>query len=522
MRSSGPWLWATALVACVPFLRLGSDLERGFEYLFYQRLVDDAFYYFEISRHIPEFNVGIPCSGFHPLYLFMVAPLHRLWPPEPAVVGSLWLLVSAQAAGALVLYRLLGRLWAAPIAFTGAAVWACSGQLYSVAVTGTEGVLAALFVVLFFARFVRCAAVSVGVVSSSDLASLGALCGLAFLARMDSPIILAPALLWLGVRLVRRGRFRAAGLLWGCAAALPLAWIAYIYSVTGSPFPTSGAALRLSGTLGGPLVPWWRVATQAAALIRDAVAYVAPGGWFLAGAILLVMTVGAVGGVWALEGSGAIGDFRQVVRFSWLVLGGSVLWLMYYALIQGVVQHWYVAQLALLVYGVALPLMLALMHRILPGRLALTVGAAVSVGLAANSLPRAPLYPQEYDKYRAAGVLNELSRRGRLDKKVGAFNTGILNYFAEVDVINLDGVVNPKALEALAKDDMPRYVKDAGIGYLVEHEFGQAVNLHWLRDDERFALTPLIDLTKSYPPYEGHKGTPTLLWKVDVSRYERR
>lgn len=60
-------LLLTVGLAFIPLVRFLFDLRKGFDFLMYGCLGDDAFYYFEISKHIPEFNAGMPTSGFHPL-----------------------------------------------------------------------------------------------------------------------------------------------------------------------------------------------------------------------------------------------------------------------------------------------------------------------------------------------------------------------------------------------------------------------------------------------------------------------
>lgn len=56
------------------------------------------------------------------------------------------------------------------------------------------------------------------------------------------------------------------------------------------------------------------------------------------------------------------------------------------------------------------------------------------------------------------------------DSRVGAFNAGILGYWSDRQIINLDGVVNKDMYEVLAKKQLWSYIKQKRIQYLCDHE----------------------------------------------------
>jgi hypothetical protein len=55
------------------------------------------------------------------------------------------------------------------------------------------------------------------------------------------------------------------------------------------------------------------------------------------------------------------------------------------------------------------------------------------------------------------------------EAKIGTFNAGIVGYFSNRTVINLDGLVNNKAYNALDRNRLYRYILDENISYLVDH-----------------------------------------------------
>jgi hypothetical protein len=55
------------------------------------------------------------------------------------------------------------------------------------------------------------------------------------------------------------------------------------------------------------------------------------------------------------------------------------------------------------------------------------------------------------------------------DAIVGTFNAGIVGYFSNRTIINLDGLVNNEALEALEQKRLFQYILDENISYLADH-----------------------------------------------------
>lgn len=71
--------------------------------------------------------------------------------------------------------------------------------------------------------------------------------------------------------------------------------------------------------------------------------------------------------------------------------------------------------------------------------------------------------PQQKEMYEAALSMNENLPEGSV---VGVFNAGIQGYVSTHTLINLDGLVNNAALEALQERELWSYIKESGIGYI--------------------------------------------------------
>lgn len=76
-------------------------------------------------------------------------------------------------------------------------------------------------------------------------------------------------------------------------------------------------------------------------------------------------------------------------------------------------------------------------------------------------------YPHQTEMLAAADwARNNLSK----NETVGAFNAGILSFFSGKVVINLDGVINNNACEAVKNKELAKYIKDSKIGYLIDYQ----------------------------------------------------
>lgn len=502
-------------MACIPVVRFLFDWLRGFDFLIYQYLVDDAFYYFEISRHIPEFNAGIPTSGFHPLFAFLVSPLHTWLDYHAAIPLSLLLLVLAHAAGAVVLYYLLSTIWDEPIPLLCAAAWAVDGKLYGIAMCGLEVPLAVLLVLAFLARFLAREPHERG--APRGYLVLGLLAGLAFLARMDAPLILAPAMAFLLGKVILCRRFAFALLTVIPALALPVAWLAYVKIKTGALVPTSAAALRVMRGIDGQLLAPKNYVVYSLQVfyrnVRDYFAAVPETGEILFHAAFVL---GGALGLVLLARSAKTRSQGAIVRFDVLVVVGLLLWGAYYVFHQGGFRFWYFAYFGIAAHAVYLPLVfVAVFHfrRLVRWPRLASCLLVAALALLSQTGPRGR---QEYDKYHSALAADRIFSEIRAEGNVGSFNAGIFDYFMTKDVVNLDGVVNPEALEAMRRDDLPAYLRAKGIVYIIEHEVGESVNFHRIHDDDRLELRRWIDLRQYYLPYGGSYVGPTFLWMVAV------
>jgi hypothetical protein len=301
-------------------------------------------------------------------------------------------------------------------------------------------------------------------------------------------------------------------------------WLLWSWIRFGSPVPVSAVAMpvplqqdhlaRWGGGLGVVL-------ERSAFLVRQAFAatlphlYLAPRGvpGWAAGLAYLAAVAGLP---WLpVEPEGRLAR-RRLARLA-APLAGVVLLLVVHAGVRWWTREWYFAPagwcLAVLA-GLAFAQLRELADR-LPraarGALALAVAAGVSalavwLPAPANRARWGLHSPHRVQQLKAARWLagNTLP-----SARIGAFNAGILAYFSERTVVNLDGAVNADAYAARRDGRLFDYILDRRIGYLVD--WSGTLPLAGCRDSVRGHCTPVIRIGE---PIEGFAGSPIAVLRV--------
>lgn len=374
------------------------------------------------------------------------------------------LIQAAAAIGALVAIAALARRMAGPLLghavwpWLVAVLWFAGPLLLLHSMNGLETGLYTLtvaLVLLAFARLMEREIAGQGARVADGLA-LGALCGIAFLARNDGAfLVIAVFALWgLHALVVQRAGLRAtlARVLPGAALCLAIAapWLANNALRFGSIVPISGTAQ--AGAFGGnaPLVPGALFEHMTAVLplpgAVERLAAVQIGAGVTVAAVLAWLC-------WRVWRQG--GPARTVVG-AYLLFGAALV--VYYGFVHGA-PHFLSRYLAPLAPLLLTALVVAVLDvvRALGARSAAPVGLAFVVLALAVALNARQLWPG----VRAQGhfqVVEWVERNVAEDTWVGAVQTGTLGYWHD-RTINLDGKVNPAALRARQEEgDVLAYV----------------------------------------------------------------
>jgi hypothetical protein len=490
---------------------------------------DDAFYYLRIAGNLVEgrgwtFDGLAPTNGFHPLYLWMLAPIMAFTRGHlVAPIHLSGVLLTGWAVGtALVLHALLSKVAGRRTAAFGLLVWAICPYFVLMSINGLETGIAMFFVVLVPLLYLSwfCAERPAG---TKQALAFGCVCGLAVLARVDLVLLLVAVFAhWLGrhIRHPRRGLAVAAVAMAG-AAAVWLPWGLVSHASTGHWLPTSGAASRQIALNFGWLnmQPIWPtlsaqdrlfdpahvppsfyadVATKLGfvfllenPLLAPIRANVPAGPWAdldgylpyllfcqkpaLAAAFVLVATVAVAIVVRRrarprpapIDSSSSRASVRLLLAAYLLLFG---LGYTFYSPV-----HWYFNR-----YLVG-PILLAMVYILGEAEQFFSRGERRVAGLvAALAIVACQLTQwQFFGKLRwsevpAAGFLASWRGIGvHVDPqaRLGAFQAGIYGYFGQREVVNLDGKVNQDAFSAIGNKRLHEYIQAQGVRYILDRDW---------------------------------------------------
>jgi hypothetical protein len=479
-------------------------------------LTDDSFYSLGIARNLAAgagftFDGINLTNGFQPLYVFLMVPVYALFPHDPMtpVKIAVLLLALCNTAAGFFLWRILRREVSARAAVFGLALFAFSPYIAEVGLNGLESSLALL---LFLAALdLYLARVRPGTDRRAHRLGLAALLALLVFARVDGALlaaaIAADYLLRRDPLPFRARAFKMAGIA-AAAVALYSPWLIFSRLNFGTALPQSGDAVRLMAQLYGemempiavpPFIPGDIPARfYAGHLIHALMVLGMTGLFFPAGpAIFFLQLVGQASGMWGIGswivcipalilGAGWAFKARKTLGAVWWAVGLTVAAYSFYVFgAWFFFRYLYVAEVCLLMAGAALYERLA-SRRLLPW-----VAAAYLVifgyGFAIRS------QPNDFQLFNYDLIKRALEAKTPAGARVGAFQAGYVGYFsAGRTVVNLDGVVNPKAYAALRDGRLYNYLASEKIEYVADYKnIVDRLLLPRLGADPAAALAPL-------------------------------
>lgn len=472
--------WILLFVACL--LRLYM-VQLDINILLDQGLIqDDAFYYFEIAKYflatgIPSFDGINITNGFHPLWQAICFPVFYFWQGETPLRIMLGIASVFNVLSIILIYNILNRLtrnvW---VALCGMAIFSFHGAIIRTWFNGLETALHIFTLLLFLQLYLQVAEKSV--VSSKDHLLLGILAAIAFLARTDSAVIIAVMFAFLYVPLMLQKNVlkeNIVGAFFAAAAILLISgpWLLWNYQQFGSIVQISGQMSGNAWLSGGTLVneqPFYiKIAQSILSSINPLgnvakkmlIAIPCPD-WM---GYLLVFPLIAI----TLYCRKKQLVFATALHRLWPFFLGVALLFFYHAGVRNFVRSWYSTSV-LLILTLLLCLLLNALFSSSRRRAMFAFVILVAALLVVYSPYRYTRSPNKITLDPRIAAAQWLNLHTPTDTRVGAANAGIVGYYAERAVINLDGVVNESAFRARVRDEIHRYVKEAGIDYLVDHK----------------------------------------------------
>lgn len=429
---------------------------------------DDSYYYAEIARNLVNgagstFDTINSTNGYHPLWLGLSLPVFLVGLDGVAAIRALLVLQLAMWVTALwVVAGIAGRrLGGAPrivVLVTGGVLALTGGNPFVVkmVVNGLESAPVVLIAVLLLDRVDRTDGRVLGGTQVTRLLT-GALLGLAFLARTDAVLLLVCVAAWCVVEARGKGPVvRQAlaevlvlpSLTVFAYAAINLAWFGHLTQVSGDvkrvdATPARVLVLVLVGALAVALMAWltrerdperpprfWRVA-----------GFTAHTAWYLAYLVLLA---------------------------GYYVVLSSQIWLWYFAPLGLYAAIVLVLVAADLTDGARLEAPTSPARRaVVPIAAILGVPLLLALVIQARSFTDPDLRSIQ-EANRDAGIW--ISDNLPADAVLGSWDAGVVGYFTEQPVMNLDGVVNSfDYLDASEAGTQAEFLRERELSYLVNH-----------------------------------------------------
>jgi hypothetical protein len=199
-----PW-FETILIIVVMSISLYAALSDAQNLSWHWFIRDDAYYYFKVAQNISEghgstFDGVNPTNGYHPLWMLICVPIFAFARFDLILPLRILLLVMSglSVATAILLYRLIGRIFSAPIGASAALSWVFSFDVLNIVYRpGLETGIAAFFIVLLiyklygFERSWR-----TNEVSPKQIMTLAAIAVLTIFSRLDLVFLAGMVGLW--------------------------------------------------------------------------------------------------------------------------------------------------------------------------------------------------------------------------------------------------------------------------------------------------------------------------------------
>lgn len=219
---------------------------------------DDAYYYFKVAQNISEgygstFDRINPTNGYHPLWMLICIPIFALARFDLILPLRILLLVMSglSVATGILLYRLIGKVFAPPIGAIAALFWVFSFDVLAIVYQhGLETGIAAFFVVLLvYELFKFEKSWRKNKVLGKQILTLSIIAMLAMFSRLDLAFLAGIAGLWI----VFRGHLLRYFLPLDIASIMISTLLAFVMR-TGFPFYYELADLGLAMTALGLIV----------------------------------------------------------------------------------------------------------------------------------------------------------------------------------------------------------------------------------------------------------------------------
>lgn len=470
----------TVLLLCVlAMVARWQIVTLDFNSLLTSYLADDAFYYYKIAaniflQHRISYDGEGLANGFHPLWMTLIVPFYTPGHDGADFVARVqWLMLALHLLAIVVLYLTVLRLrggWL--VAMLASAILCLHSTFVDMQMNGLETSLNMLVLLLLLNAFLTVWLQPLGALRRYVF--FGFIAAAAFLTRTDNAItlvLLFAALAWQarGALVQVWPRLFLAGLV---ALLLVSPWLLWNQLQFGSMVQSSGKVesihwgephFSLGATVYRLLLTPMAVYSHLQDTARLFIAAV-PSALALQSALLL-----AAGALLCWQLLSARNPFPVLRALAVFCLAVFAVFC-YNAGMRSFVRIWYHMPVGLVL--VLLLAAVAIRWRDQRWPLAGLLLSVVAV-LSLHSPAKLPGVAAERSPHFV--VADWLNTNTPADAVIGSMNSGILSYLVQRKVVNLDGVVDHRSLRAHWQKRQPEYLRERGIGYLVDNAGALAI-----------------------------------------------
>lgn len=455
--------------------------------LLFKSLPDDAFYYFTIARNIAQgygvtFDRLFPTNGFHPLWMLLITPWFIFFKGDTAINIALLLSATLDVISAVMIYRVVMRITGreAPAVFS-AMIYFLNPTVWMFSINGLETSVNMAVVALLVDRFTSIQEETVYKVKNYVL--LGILFGLVELGRTDNIFLIISC----GIVLLTWGHIPFKKRLLGTSISAAISvivtmpWFLWNYITFGEFIQTSGTILPYLEHViyfKQAFVSGWTFTT----LLHEI--------WLLYQGIMWTGIWAGFGNIFnSIEGSILpVALFLGLLIFpvfsrsdtrKWTVRAlRKVIFLFPYVIllfgyhqgIRWVYREWYTIPITwtiVVILGVSYASFLQ-SFSISKYSLKKANGLIFTIIIFIMLLRSINVWKVGIYSFQG-GFLNILKMVDDLPEgsRVGISDSGFLGYRSKQTIVNLDGVVNNKASNALMQGKLLSYVLNNNISYVV-------------------------------------------------------
>lgn len=440
-----------------------------------QYIPDDAYYYFTLARNFSElrqwtFDSGISLTtGFHPLHAYLLAFVYGTLHPGPEDFVRIGVLSSALL---FIPVWFMGFVFAKhsksiPIILLFV-LFASSRNTLLNSISAVEWAWMVLFPSVYCYLFLRA-----DEEKRQGVPALVFICGLCGIWARTDFLFLPVAFVVAAVveRVLARDSTRLRNATIGLAGAAVgyASYLMHNYLLTGV-FLQSSAKMKLL---------WIEVYGPAIGPFVRQVGYLfGPDNWMTAVLGLGVVVAGIVSGVRVFYSRRLSRRQAERPQDDQHLAAKRMVWVgclfavagyhVFYAWNPAGMQSWYTGNIVVpLFLLISLPLFgVGSSQRVSAGISAALIALVIGQAVNSRTFFSKPQWPHQQFMYEGGRFLRDTAG----DERVGSWNSGIIGYYQGGQVINLDGLVNNDIYSHAATNNLPSYIDEKSIRYLMDFE----------------------------------------------------